>query len=81
MVKDYLVNWFLTELKVQLKEEDCTVNFLESGWVDSFGFIQLITEVEEKFQVSLLEDDLTEDTLFTILGMSQMIERKMNHDT
>jgi D-alanine--poly(phosphoribitol) ligase subunit 2 len=76
--KMWLTNWFEknslatgVNMKNSLKE-----NYLENGWIDSLKFIELITQIEEKFGIRFSNDEFLDRKFSTIEGLIKIIERK-----
>jgi D-alanine--poly(phosphoribitol) ligase subunit 2 len=76
--KMWLTNWFEknslatgVNMKNSLKE-----NYLENGWIDSLKFIELITQIEEKFGIRFSNDEFLDRKFSTIEGLTKIIERK-----
>lgn len=73
-VREYIVNSFL------LGEDDGlsdTASLLERGVVDSLGLVELVLFVEETFEISLDEVELTNENLDSIERISRLVEAKM----
>ena len=74
-VKKFLAN----EIKIigllpeALTSEYFDEDFLVSGLIDSFGFISLITVVEERFSIEIDEDLQLDDRLRTINSFATLI--------
>jgi acyl carrier protein len=51
-------------------------NFIAAGVIDSFGIIELITAVETEFSITLTEEMFEHADIFTIKGMSELIDRQ-----
>jgi len=58
-------------MKNSLKE-----NYFENGWIDSLKFIELITQIEEKFGIRFSNDEFLDRKFSTIEGLTKIIERK-----
>jgi|TARA_Y100001949_G_scaffold51631_1_gene43476 D-alanine--poly(phosphoribitol) ligase subunit 2 len=76
--KMWLINWFEKNslatginMKNSLKE-----NYFENGWIDSLKFIELITQIEEKFGIRFSNDEFLDRKFSTIEGLTKIIERK-----
>ena len=52
--------------------------YLDEGHVDSIGLIQFILEVEEIFDISLTSQDTKSDQFRTVMGLCQIVEKKLN---
>jgi len=51
-------------------------NYYEAGYVDSFGIIELIEVIEEKFAIRFSDDDFKLSSFRTIVGVTKIIERR-----
>ena len=79
-VKTWLIEWFKTN--TDLSEGDIgnnlNANYFEKGWIDSFKFINFITDVEENFDIRFSNDQFQDRTFSTIDGVIRLIEEKIN---
>lgn len=78
MKKDFIIGWFAenSTLSREELEKDLTINYLESGVIDSFGFLDLISACEEKLGITFSDDDFSDDRIFTIVGLIDIITEK-----
>jgi len=78
MKKDFIIGWFAenSTLSREELEKDLTINYLESGVIDSFGFLDLISACEEKLEITFNDDDFSDDRIFTIAGLIDIITEK-----
>jgi acyl carrier protein len=53
------------------------VSFQESGILDSTGFLGLITFVEGKFGIEILDEELDPENLETLCKISSFVEKKV----
>jgi len=56
---------------------DENVSFQESGILDSTGFLELITFVEQEFGVDIADDELVPENFDTLKKMSTFVEQKL----
>lgn len=80
MYQNYILNWLETERSLQIKDREAfsKQNYLEQGDLDSFGFVQLIAEVEEHFKITFTEEDFDQEKIMTIAGLVEVIKEKQN---
>jgi len=76
--KMWLINWFeknslTTEINMKNSLEE---NYFENGWIDSLKFIELITQIEEKFGIQFSNDEFQDRKFSTIDGLIKIIEKK-----
>lgn len=78
MKKDFIIGWFAenSTLSREELEKDLTINYLETGVIDSFGFLDLISACEEKLGITFSDDDFSNDKIFTIAGLIDIITEK-----
>lgn len=57
---------------------DENVSFQESGILDSTGFLELITFVEEKFGVEIADDELVPEHFDTLGKMARFVDGKLS---
>jgi acyl carrier protein len=56
-------------------EEKVAYDYLDQGHIDSFGIMQLILAVEERFAIRLDQDDLQSDEIRTVGGLAGIVAR------
>ena len=72
---DYLqwIRDFVSRRAGGLPESASTLNYLEAGLIDSFGVIEMLAEIEDRFGVALNETHF-EDPRFVIMeGLAQIV--------
>ena len=57
---------------------DENVSFQESGILDSTGFLELITFVEERFGVEIADEELIPEHFDTLGKMARFVDGKLN---
>ena len=58
------------------KELDPSASFLRTGVLDSTGILELVTFIEEEFNVSFPDDDLTSENFDSIDRVVSILERR-----
>ena len=50
-IKKWLSKWFEknSDLKLINIEKEFNDNYLDKGWIDSFKFVSLVTDIEKEF--------------------------------
>lgn len=80
MVKEWIVNWFVENTGVT-KEDiilNLNVSYFEKKWLDSYAFINFISDIEEKFDISFSNEEFQNREFATIEGLACIIERKIS---
>jgi acyl carrier protein len=56
--------------------ETDTINYIDSGLIDSIGIIKFVLQIEARFDVEFSESDIESETFRTIGGLVSMIQKK-----
>lgn len=59
---------------------DETASFQESGVLDSLGFLELITFVEEKFGIEIVDGELIPENFDTLQRVSHFVQQKLDEN-
>lgn len=79
MIKNWICEWFVNNgISFSDVENNMNSNYLEMGFVDSLGFLGLISDCEEHFFIVFSDDDFNNDLMFTINGLSEIISNKVS---
>jgi acyl carrier protein len=73
-VRNFIVENFLMGQDNGLKDSD---SFLEGGIIDSTGVLQLVSFVEETFNISVGDDEVTPENMDSIDHVSAYVRRKL----
>lgn len=72
-IKEFVVNNFLFGDDSQLQDD---TSFLDSGIIDSTGILEVITFLEETFDIKVNDDELIPENLDSINNIVQFLKRK-----
>ena len=79
-VEKWLFEWFrrhggeIVENLQQAKEQ----NYFNAGWIDSMGVIELISEIEQYFNIAFSAGDFQDRRFSTIAGLAEIIQNRMS---
>lgn len=76
MVKEWVINWFIENASME-GELNLELNFIDEGVIDSFAFINLITDCEERFEIFFDDQDFESMEMLSIKGLVNRIECKL----
>jgi acyl carrier protein len=62
--------------KSKATDLDENVSLLETGIIDSLNLLKLILLMEERFQLKILDEDLTPENFETLCAMRTLINKK-----
>jgi acyl carrier protein len=79
-IQDWLIEWFVNNADMEEMEvkKNLGSNYFNRSWIDSFKFISLITEIEEKFDIYFSNDEFQDRSFSTIEGLAVLIQRKIS---
>ncbi len=79
-IREWLVDWFVenSDFTKDIIESMLDENYFNQQWIDSFSFINFISDMEEKFCVSFSNDEFQNRDFATINGLYKIIRGKIN---
>lgn len=79
--EEWIIKWFVNNGKMSEKEVIANINknYIDIGLVDSFGFLQLLSDIAEEFEMEFSDEDFSNEKFFTISGLSELL-RGMNNE-
>jgi len=75
IIKEFIIENFLFGDGENLQDD---ASFLDNGIIDSTGILELITFLEEKFGISVKDDELIPDNLDSLTKVAGYLERKLH---
>jgi D-alanine--poly(phosphoribitol) ligase subunit 2 len=73
-IKEFLENNFL----IDFDEIEANQNLFESGFIDSYGFIELINFLENEFDITIQNEELVNESLISLSSITNYIN--LNHN-
>ena len=73
------VTAFIVESFLFGNEDDAPAagdSFLESGLIDSTGILELVSFIEEEYEITVADDQLTPENLDSVRNIAQFVERQ-----
>jgi len=74
-IREFIIENFLFGNANGLKDE---TSFLEEGIIDSTGVLELVTFLEEKFEIQVADEELIPENLDSINNVTTYLERKIS---
>jgi len=74
-VREFVVENFLFGDGQQLQDD---TSFMESGIIDSTGILELITFLEEKYEIKIEDDELIPENLDNLQNVARFVDRKVD---
>lgn len=73
-IKEFIIENFLFGNANGLQDD---TSFLEEGIIDSTGVLELVTFMEENYDIQVNDDELIPENLDSINNVTSYLERKM----
>lgn len=54
-----------------------SLNYVESGYVDSLGIIQFVCEIEDEFGITFSDEEISSSSFHIVGELINLIERKL----
>lgn len=72
----------ICEINVIIEEDEIPLDegLLSSGIIDSFGFVDFVTFVENEFEIEFDDGEINEDNFKNIFEISRFIEYKISEN-
>lgn len=77
-IKEWLIDWFVSKTS-RSKQDIVTIvseNYLESGLIDSFSFVMLLSDIDDEYGITFSNEDFINPLFPTIDGLAQLIEER-----
>ena len=74
-VREFVIENFLFGDGQQLQDD---TSFMESGIIDSTGILELITFLEERYEIKIEDDELIPENLDNLQNVAQFVSRKID---
>lgn len=76
-IKKWLEDWFVSNSAVAKEDLDEEKNYVENEWIDSFQFLNLISDIETEFQISFVDEDFDKEDIMVMKGLLEIISSKL----
>lgn len=74
-VKEFIIENFLYGEEEQLKPD---TDFFDKGIIDSTGVIELVSFLEETFNISVDDEELIPENLSSLKNIDSFLQKKLN---
>lgn len=75
-VKDFIIDYIQREYTVPNDIDILTLNYVESGYIDSLGMIQFIATIEDEFNIVFSDEDMENPNIKVVGKLVEMVESK-----
>jgi acyl carrier protein len=78
---DDIQNFIKSRLNIECSQEQLQdLSLLDSGYVDSFGLLELIGAIEERFSIRLDLAEVDPHVLTTFTGLCEVVHERVKKD-
>ena len=74
VTRGFIIDNFLFEEDYTFKAD---TSFLENGIIDSTGILELVAFLEEKFSITVRDEEMIPENLDSLGNVADFVERKM----
>lgn len=76
-VKEFVTEYIQREYTIADDIDIMTLNYVESGYVDSMGLIQFIATIEDEFSIEFEDEELENPEIKIVGKLIELIESKI----
>ena len=77
-VKEFVTEYIQREYTVPDDVDIMTFNYIESGYIDSMGYIQFISTIEDEFDIEFEVEDIDNPDMRIVGKLIDFINSKIN---
>ncbi|MFK7968381.1 MAG: acyl carrier protein [Rickettsiaceae bacterium] len=76
-IKEWLIGFFSKNVDISKYDDKklLSCNYIEEGFIDSLRLINLIVEIENKFQIKFSNDTFQDRSFTTIGGLAKIVHQ------
>ena len=76
-VKEFVTGYIQREYTVPEDKDIMALNFIEEGYIDSMGYIQFISTIEDEFGIEFEVEDMENPDLRIVGNLIEFINKKL----
>ena len=77
-IKEFIVDYIQREYTLPADTDVMELNYIESGYIDSLGFVQFVALIEEEFDIVFSDEELESPDMKVVGKLVALIDRKRN---
>ena len=75
-IKEFIVDYIQREYTLPADMDVMELNYIESGYIDSLGFVQFVALIEEEFDIVFSDEELDSPDMKVVGKLVALIDRK-----
>ncbi len=76
-IKDFVTEYIQREYTVPEDVDIMTLNYIEAGYIDSMGFIQFVSTIEDEFDIEFEVEDIENPDMKIVGKLIDFISAKV----
>lgn len=76
-IKDFVTEYIQREYTVPEDVDIMTLNYIEAGYIDSMGFIQFVSTIEDEFDIEFEVEDIENPDMKIVGKLIDFISSKV----
>lgn len=76
-IKDFVTEYIQREYTVPEDVDIMTLNYIEAGYIDSMGFIQFVSTIEDEFDIEFEVEDIENPDMKIVGKLINFISAKV----
>ena len=77
-IQEFIVDYIQREYTLPADTDVMELNYIESGYIDSLGFVQFVALIEEEFDIVFSDEELDSPDMKVVGKLVALIDRKRN---
>ena len=77
-IKEFIVDYIQREYTLPADMDVMELNYIESGYIDSLGFVQFVALIEEEYDIVFSDEELDSPDMKVVGKLVALIDRKRN---
>ena len=77
-INEFIVDYIQREYTLPADMDVMELNYIESGYIDSLGFVQFVALIEEEFDIVFSDEELDSPDMKVVGKLVALIDRKRN---
>lgn len=78
-MREWVLNWFSAKTGIGIEQllAEKESNYLNLGYIDSFGFLELVSDCEKEKGIEFRDEDFGNPAFFSIAGFIKIAEENL----
>ncbi len=74
--KEFVTEYIQREYTIPADVDLMSLNYVESGYVDSLGLVQFLATIEDEFGIEFTDEEMEDPRIKVVGSLIEMIEEK-----